>query len=475
MPTPTPLVLRGDTLASAAGGQVVAGRADVEVAGVSIDSRRVGPGDLFVAIRGERFDGHAFVGDAASVGAAGLVVSDISAVDEVAAGSTPREPPFVVVVPDTTRALQLMGRHVRRESGTRVVAVTGSVGKTTTKDLTAAVLADRYDVSRTEGNLNNHIGLPLSLLELRRRPEIAVVELGMNHAGEIRTLVEIAEPETRVWTNVAEVHAEFFDSVDAIADAKAEILEGSTSATRLVANAADPRVMARVSSFPGELTTFGIDVPADVRATALRSLGLAGMETTLETPSGSNTLRTPLLGEGNVANILAAIAVALQFQLPLETVLARVATFEAQPRRGQVIRLGDITIVDDSYNANPMAVNRALAAIGQTTDRGRRVAVIGEMLELGVRSEALHGQCGRAVVSSGFDLLLVIGGRPVQVLADAAIDAGLPAASVHRCSTSDEAADRIAGLTRPGDVVLVKGSRGIRTDQVVDRLRSELG
>ena len=475
MSTRAPLVLRGDALASAVGGQVVAGRADVEVAGVSIDSRRVGPGDLFVAIRGDRFDGHRFVGDAASVGVAGLVVSDRSAVDGLAAGATAREPPFVVVVPDTTRALQLMGRYVRRESGTRVVAVTGSVGKTTTKDLTATVLADRYDVSRTEGNLNNHIGLPLSLLELRRRPEVAVVELGMNHAGEIRTLVEIAEPETRVWTNVAEVHAEFFDSVDAIADAKAEILEGSTSETRLVANAADPRVMARVSDFPGELTTFGIDVSADVRATALRSLGLAGMEATLETPSGSHTLRTPLLGDGNVANILAAIAVALQFQLPLEAVLARVETFEAQPRRGQVIRLRDITLVDDSYNANPMAVERALVALGQTTDRGRRVAVLGEMLELGERSEALHRQCGRAVVSSGCDVLCVIGGPPAQALADAAIDAGLPAASVHRYATSGEAADRIAALTRGGDVVLVKGSHGIRTDQVVDRLRVECG
>ena len=428
-----------------------------------------------MAIRGQRFDGHHFVNDAASKGAAGLVVSDPAAAGVTVTDGSSHEGPVVVVVPDTIRALQLMGRFVRRASGTRVVAVTGSVGKTTTKDLTATLLADEYDVSRTEGNLNNHIGLPLSLLALRRCPDVAVVELGMNHAGEIRTLVEVAEPEIRVWTNVTEVHSEFFESVDAIADAKAEILEGSTAATRLVANAADTRVMARVTKFPGELTTFGIDVPADIRASDLRFLGLAGMEATLQTSEGSHTLRTTLLGEGSVANILAAIAVALQFQLPLESLLARVATFEAQPRRGQVIRVGAVTIVDDSYNSNPMALDRVLAAIGQAGDGTRRVAVLGEMLELGRRSEALHRRCGRTVVSAGFDVLLVVGGAPVDALAEAAIEAGLPAGSVLRCATSDEAADTIGGLVRDGDVVLVKGSHGIGTDRVVDRLRSELG
>ena len=468
-------MLRADELAGAAGGQVVAGRPDTEVGGVTIDSRRVSRGDLFVAIRGQRFDGHRFVNEAVTRGAAGLVISDVAAVGVPVTGRPEHEGPVVVVVPDTIRALQLMGRFVRRASGTRVVAVTGSVGKTTTKDLTAALLADEYDVSRTEGNLNNHIGLPLSLLDLRRCPDVAVVELGMNHAGEIRTLVGVAEPEIRVWTNVAEVHSEFFESVDAIADAKAEILEGSTAETRLVANAADPLVMARVTDFPGELTTFGIDVPADIRVRELRFLGLAGMEATLDTSGGSHTLRTALLGEGSVANILAAIAVALQFQLPLEAMLARVATFEAQPRRGQLIRVGEITIVDDSYNSNPMALDQVLVAIGQAADGARRVAVLGEMLELGRRSEALHRRCGRTVVSAGFDVLLVVGGPSAHTLADAAIGAGLPAASVLRCTTSDEAADQIGGLVRAGDVVLVKGSHGIGTDRIVDRLRSELG
>jgi len=470
-----PVVLRSGELSEAVGGQLMAGHRDVEVRSVEIDSRRVGSGDLFVAIRGQRFDGHQFIREAVSKGAAGLIVSDKSILEFQDTAGAEGKKPFVIVVPDSVRALQLMGRFVRRASGTRIVAITGSVGKTTTKELMAAVLTDGFDVSRTKGNLNNHIGLPLSLLELRRRPEIAVVELGMNHVGEIRTLVGIAEPEIRVWTNVAEVHSKFFSSVEAIADAKAEILEGATEKNHLIVNAGDPRVMSRVKSFPGEVITFGVDVPANVKATGLRFLGLDGMEAQLETVQGTQTLRTPLLGEGNVANVLAAIAVALQFQLPLETVLARVKRCEAQPHRGQVIRVGDITVVDDSYNSSPLALERVLFAVGQSRVSGRRIAVLGEMLELGERSEALHRYCGRLVVSGGFEVLLVVGGKPIHALADAAIEAGFPRTSVLRCGTSAEAADHIGGLIRSGDVVLVKGSRGIGTDRIVDCLTLEFG
>ena len=466
--------MRAGELVDVVDGQLVAGRPDTEVGSVVIDSRQVGVGDLFVAICGNRFDGHAFAGEAVERGAAGLVVSDVSAID-ARVMSPPRERPFVIAVTETIGALQQMGRHVRRASGARVVAITGSVGKTTTKELIATLLAHAHDVFRNQGNLNNHIGLPLSLLGLCRRPEIAVVELGMNHAGEIRTLVGIAEPDIRVWTNVAEVHPAFFGSIEDIADAKAEIMEGATVETQLVANAADPRVMARVSDFPGRLTTFGVEVEADVRATDLRILGLDGMEATLHTHAGSQTLRTSLLGEGNVANILSAIAVALQFQVPLDVLLSRVATFQAQPRRGQVLKLKNVTIVDDSYNSNPLALERALTAIGASVTAGRRVAVLGEMLELGERSAALHRECGRVVTKAGIELLVVVGGPPVHGLADAAVVAGLPAASVRSFTTCDDASDEIGRVVRPGDIVLVKGSRGIGTDRIVDRLVAELG
>ena len=465
---------RAGELADVVDGQLVAGQPDTEVERVAIDSRRVGVGDVFVAIRGDRFDGHSFAGDAVERGAAGLVVSDVSAIDP-GVMSPRRERPFVIAVTETIGALQRMGRHVRRASGARVVAITGSVGKTTTKELTATLLAHAHDVFRNEGNLNNHIGLPLSLLGLCRRHEIAVVELGMNHAGELRTLVGIAEPDIRVWTNVAEVHSAFFDSIEDIADAKAEIMEGATAETHLIANAADRRVMTRVSDFPGRLTTFGVDVEADVRATDLRVLGIDGMEATVHTHVGPQTLRTSLLGEGNVANILAAIAVALQFQVPFDAILSRVAAFQAQPRRGQVLRLENVTVVDDSYNSNPLALERVLTAIGASATAGRRVAVLGEMLELGERSDALHRECGRVVAKAGVEQLVVVGGPPVRALADAAVRAGLPAGSVTSFTTCDEASDEIERFVRPGDIVLVKGSRGIGTDRIVDRLAAELG
>ena len=405
-------------LAVAAAGRLASGAPDVECGRFAIDSRRVRPGDVFVAIRGARFDGHRFIAEALGRGAAGVIVADASAVPATAEAVS-------IVVDDTVAALQRIARVVRRRSGARVVAITGSVGKTTTKELTAAVLGTSYRVLRNEGNLNNHIGLPLSLLELRRRPEAAVVELGMNHAGEIRTLVRIAEPDFRVWTNVAEVHAAFFDSVEAIADAKAEILDGATEATELVVNAADERAMARVGGFPGRMTTFGVTDAADVRAVDVTDLGLDGTRSRLETAAGGGTLRTRLIGVGHVANALAAIAVALRFQVPLETILTTVEAFEAQPRRGEVARLSHgVTVVDDSYNSSPAALLSTLRSVGADRTHGRSVAVLGEMLELGERSEVLHRACGTAAAEAGFTQVVAIGGAPAGAFGGGRVGGG---------------------------------------------------
>lgn len=467
MPEAGPVVLRADELAAAAHGRLAAGSTTAAPGGFSIDSRRIRSGDMFLAIRGDRVDGHRFVSEALEKGAAGVIVSDISALP-------PRHAAIVIVVDDTVAALQGIARLVRRRSAARVVAITGSVGKTTTKELTAVLLGARYRVYRNEGNLNNHIGLPLSLLELRHRPEVAVVELGMNHAGEIRRLVQVAEPEIRVWTNVEEVHAAFFDSIEAIADAKAEVLEGATTDTELVVNAADPRVMARVGGFAGRVTTFGVATTADVRATELADLGLDGARALVHTPAGHGALRTSLLGEGNVANALAAIAVALRFQIPLDTLLAAVASFRAQARRGEITRLSEgVTVVDDSYNSNPTALLGTLRTVGRDTAHTRRVAVLGEMLELGDRAALLHRACGVAAVEAGFTRVVVVGGAAAESLAAGARAAGLPAGSVTTCATSEAAVEAVSALAHSGDLVLVKGSRGIRTDRVVDRLKAD--
>lgn len=449
------------------------GDPDREFSGVSIDTRTLRAGELFVAIRGERFNGADFAGAAIDAGAAGVVV-ERGGGREIPPADRARSPFVVIEVHDTISALQALAQAVRRASGTKVVAITGSAGKTTTKEVTGEFLAARYRVVRNRGNFNNHIGLPLSLIELRQRPEIAVVELGMNHAGEISTLVRIAEPDVRVWTNVGEAHLGFFQSVDAIADAKSEIFEGATPATLLVANADDDRIAERISRFGGRVVTFGIDRDADVRATAVRSRGVEGTDAHVATPRGAFELTTPLIGRGNLANILAATVVAIEFEIPLAAVVERAGRLTPASRRGEVLRLSDgVTVIDDSYNANPTATKLALEVIGNARDRSRRVAVLGEMLELGERASALHEDVGRTAAGANVDVVIAVGGEPARALADAAIAAGMARANVLYVATSDEAADAAATLVRRGDLVLVKGSRGVRTDRVVDRLKAE--
>jgi UDP-N-acetylmuramoyl-tripeptide--D-alanyl-D-alanine ligase len=461
--------LTAEWVAHAVDGRVARGDLARRFDSVSIDTRSLAAGALYFAIRGERFDGADFAADAIARGAAGLVLPRGRGTQVATGGDV------VIEVDDTTRALQSLARAVRFESGTRVVAITGSAGKTTTKEITAEFLAARYRVMRNRGNFNNHIGLPLSLMELTGRPEISVVELGMNHSGEISTLVGIAEPDVRVWTNVGEAHLGFFESVDAIADAKAEILERATPATVLVANADDDRIAARVESFAGRLVRFGIDREADVRAQDVTDRGIGGMAARVTTRRGDMELTTQLVGVANLANILAATAVALEFDVPVDELQARAARLRPAPHRGEVLRLGaGVTLIDDSYNANPAATERALQVL-RRSPATRRIAILGEMLELGERAPALHERVGRAAASAGVDRLVAVGGRPAQAMAEAAAAAGIPRGAVEHFATSEEAADRAAALVVPGDLVLVKGSRGVRTDRIVDRLKAERG
>ena len=463
-------ILTAATVASATGGRLVAGDGTQRVDGLSIDSRTLARGELFVAIRGEHFDGHAFVRAAFDRGAGGVIVSDA-----VVAASAPSGA-VAIVVADTVTALQSLARHVRRASGTKVTAITGSAGKTTTKETAAAFLGRRYSVFRNKGNLNNHIGLPLSLLELRHGPEMAVVELGMNHAGEISTLVRIAEPEVRVWTNVGPAHLEFFGSLDAIADAKAEILQEARPDHVLVANADDPLVMARARRFDGRVVTFGRAESADVRASDVHNHGLEGVEAVVHTTSGSTRLRSPLIGEGNLSNVLAATAVALQFGVPLSDIAAATSTLHPMPHRGEVRRLtGGVTVIDDSYNSNPAALERALEVLAAERGAKRRIAIIGEMLELGSASSELHARCGRTAAAAHLDHLVTVGGEPARALGRAAVAAGMAASAVSHVTTSADAADLAMSVVAGGDIVLVKGSRGIRTEVVVERLMTGFG
>jgi UDP-N-acetylmuramoyl-tripeptide--D-alanyl-D-alanine ligase len=458
------VTLTATALAAAMSGRLTGGERAGQPTGYSIDSRTLAAGDLFFAIVAAR-DGHDFVEEALHQGAFAVVVSRPVANEVGRAGR-------VIEVADTTRALQDLARVVRRESAARIVAITGSTGKTTTKDVAADLLSERYLVVKNRGNLNNHLGLPLSLLELRYGADIAVMELGMNHAGEIRVLVDIAMPDVRAWTNVGEAHIGYFGSADGIADAKAEILAGAGPDDLLIANADDPRVMQRCQHFAGRRVTFGESANADVRAVDIHDLGLDGTRARVVHGGESQTIHVPLLGRGHLSNVLCATAVAHEMGVPLEAIARRVDGLQPSPHRGAVIRLGrDITVVDDSYNSSPSALKRSLLTLATVAAR-RRVAVVGEMLELGDLSRSLHEDCGRAAAHAGLGLLITVGGAPAEALGASAIASGMARRHVAHFATSEEAAEAIRARIENGDVVLVKGSRGTRTDRVVDHLQA---
>ncbi|MDP2390548.1 MAG: UDP-N-acetylmuramoyl-tripeptide--D-alanyl-D-alanine ligase, partial [Acidobacteriota bacterium] len=400
--------LAAGTLAAAMGGRLVAGDSDHYVTGFSIDSRTLATGDLFFAIGAAR-DGHEFVGAAARRRAAGVVVSrPVTLPDDSES--------FVIEVADTTRGLQDLARFVRRESGATVVAITGSAGKTTTKDVIAELLGGTHRVVKNQGNLNNHLGLPLSLLELRHGADVAVMELGMNHAGEIRVLVDVATPEVRVWTNVGEAHIGHFGSADRIADAKAEILEGAGEQTVLVANADDERVMARSGAFPGRQIRFGLSARADVRAVDVEDLGLDGTKSRLITPAGERDLRVPLLGRGNLMNVLAGAAVALHMHVDLDHIVDTASRLTPSSKRGALVKLPKgVTVIDDSYNSSPSALTQSLEVVSRSWAT-RRIAVVGEMLELGDLSATLHQECGRVAAASRLARLFTVGGPSARAL-----------------------------------------------------------
>lgn len=457
------VVVTAALVAEATGGRIVAGEASTVFDGVCTDTRALRPGALFVALKGERFDAHAFVAQAIAGGVAGVLVTTPPADASTA---------VVIVVPDTLVALQQMARAIRRAAGSRVVAITGSAGKTTTKEITADLLDARYRVYRNRGNLNNHIGLPLSLIELRHGPDVAVVELGMNHASEIRALVAIAEPDVRVWTNVGDAHIGHFGSREAVAAAKAEILELASPDTVVVANADDPLVMAHVRATSLRRVTFGESASADVRATAVVDHGYDGTSADVSTPAGSLHLRVPLPGRAHLSNVLAAVAVAVLMDVDLQAIEARVAALAPVARRGASARLANgARLIDDSYNASPAAVIAALASLAVTPAAGRRIAVLGDMLELGAASADLHRRCGRVAAGSRVDILVAIGGVDADAMAAGARDGGMAGDRILRFDDSTGAAPAVARLVGPGDVVLVKGSRGTRTDIVADHLR----
>jgi UDP-N-acetylmuramoyl-tripeptide--D-alanyl-D-alanine ligase len=441
-----------------------------EPLGYSIDSRTVRAGELFFAIRGERYDGHDFVSNALANGATHAVVSR-----EFAAQSSDRR---LIPVKDTLAGLQSLAGAVLRSWQGREVAVTGSMGKTTTKEMTASLLSRVGRVMKTTGNLNNAYGLPLSILKMETDGarasdfDFAVLEMGMNHKGELTELTRIAPPDLAIVTNVAPVHLEFFSSVDEIARAKAELVAGVKSSGAAVLNADDYRV-ARMREMRGDINycLFGIERQADVMAQDIRSEGLGGTRFLLITPRGQIQARIPVAGRHNVYNALASVAAAEHAGAPLDLIVEALAESQSPRMRGEILRFNEgFTVIDDSYNSNPLALVEMVTTVSANRDFSRKIVVAGEMLELGQTAAALHREAGRRIAELGIDLVIGVRGLARETV-EGAREAGIKSAFFFE--TPDEAAEFLAREAQAGDLILIKGSRGVRCDTVVERMKQK--
>jgi len=452
-------------LARCTKGVLLRGDPEKTVEAFSIDTRTLKAGALFFALVGPNHDAHRFVPEAIRKGAAAVVIARGQETDLPGDAS-------ILRVEETTRALQDLGRWVRNRQPVRVLGITGSSGKTTTKEMAAAVLSEAMPTFKSAGNLNNLYGLPLSLLHLQPEHRAAVLEMGMSYAGELARLTEIADPDVGVLTNVYPVHLAHFSSLSALADAKGELFRGMRNEAHVVYNADDVEATRVALPFPGRKTGFGFSERADVRATDLSALPGGGTRFRL-TGAGENLgAEIPFPGRHHVANALAAAAAALAFGVRGEAIRCGLSRTKPLPMRGALLSLkGGVRILDETYNSNPKAMERALETL-QSIPAARKVVAAGDMLELGDSEREAHRWMGELVTRSGVELFVAVGSLS-ELSAESARRAGL--AEAHHFADAALAAPWLAAVLKPGDLVLVKGSRGIGMERVVETIRSFLG
>ncbi|MBI3616144.1 MAG: UDP-N-acetylmuramoyl-tripeptide--D-alanyl-D-alanine ligase [Candidatus Omnitrophica bacterium] len=445
-----------EEIGAATGGELVRAGASKEISGVSIDSRTIQPGNLFIAIQGPRFDGHDFLEQAFARGAAGAVVGRWP-IPLVPVPSVPGTKGVlgtgyrVWKVPDTLRALGDLSRFHRDRFDLPVVAITGSAGKTTTKEMAAHLLSEKQEILAAAGTQNNQVGVPLTLLRLEPKHRAAVLELGTNRWGEIRRLTELARPTVGVITNIGPAHLETFGDLRGVLKEKGGLWEGMDPKGTMVLNADDPFLREAGKRLSQRVIWFGTDPAAQVRPDQLK-------------------FELPLPGRHNRMNALAALAVAHALGIDLSSAAARLQSVPSMAGRLAPLTWNGCQILDDSYNANPTSLKAALEVFRDLDCSGRRILVMGDMLELGEQAEALHAQAGRWVAASGVDLLVTVG-RLAKGLLSAAWEAGLSPRAGFPFDTAQEAGEFLAGQIRPGDAVLLKGSRGMRMEQVLDVLK----
>lgn len=432
---------------------------NTEIREISTDTRTIRPGSLFVPLCGERFDGHDFIAQARAAGAAAVL------------SSRGGDQPGTLYVADTLRALQDIAAAYRLRFDLKVTAVTGSVGKTTTKEMIAAVLSETGPTLKTEGNLNNLIGLPLSVLRLERKHRAAVFEMGMNHFGEIAQMTRIAAPDVAVISNIGVAHIEFLGSREGIRKAKLEILEGLRPGGCAVLNGDEPLLWSLRDQLPCRAVWFGMNNPdCDVRAADIRSENNS-TQFRLITPIGEFAAGLPAVGSHNVSNALSAAAVGLEYTQDGVRIAAGLARFQNAAMRQNILEANGVTLIDDCYNANPDSMAAALEVLRTRTSRGKRIAVLGDMRELGAFSAEAHTWLGEAAARSADHILLT--GTEVEHTLRSALLHGKSPQEVRLFANCETLAEALLGLAEPGDVIVLKASRGMKLEQVRDLFLGE--
>ena len=448
-------------IAQFAGASLSSGDGTVVINKVSTDSRTIKPGELFVALRGENFEGHDFVETSAKAGATGALV------DLNWAGSVPNN--FALLrATDALQAYQTLAANYRRSLAVKVLAVTGSNGKTSTKDFAASVLARRFQITKTEGNFNNHVGLPRTILEATSGDEVAVWEIGMNHPGEIAALAKIAAPDAAIITNIGVAHIEFMGSREAIATEKGALAEAVEPQGTVILNADDPFSKGIAARTRAKVVLAGT-TGGTVRAIEIRQ-SADGSEFTIVEGAHRCRAQLPVAGSHMVQNALLAVAAGRAFGLSIEECAAGLAAAPLTKARLQMKEIGGVQFLDDSYNANTDSMKAALRTLVELDTEGKRIAVLGEMRELGAESERGHREVGEAAATLGVDQLITIGDA-AELIAEGARTAGLDKVSSARSTA--EAAKLLGEIAEPGDLVLIKGSRAARTEEVIEQFGSQ--
>ena len=461
------MILSLEEVLKATGGRLIQGGMDFFFQGVSTDSRTLQEGELFVALRGDRFDGHNYAMEAFAKDAKGVLIEEGKIGDFHWNGFRSRA---VVAVKDSLRALGDMARARRRKCGTPVVALTGSNGKTTTKDMIAACLETSFPILKTKGNLNNLIGLPMTLLNLTEKEKVVVLEMGMNVPGEIRRLTEIAEPDVGLITNIQMVHLEGMGSLEKLKEEKGELFRKMRQDGTIVVNQDDSRVVELSNEFLGRKITFGIEGPAGVMAKTIRPRGAQGISFTVVSGGQETEVTLPLVGRHFVPNALSAFAVATFFGIELDNVKEALERFQSPPMRMEVWRLeGGKTVINDAYNANPRSMEVALETLAEVKGKGRAIAVLGDMLELGEFSESAHRQLGQKVRNLSIDFLIAMG-EEAPVVVESAVRHGLERERAKVAESHSEAISILETWLQEGDWILVKGSRRMAMEKIAEGL-----